>query len=333
MPIQVYDLAVLLAIGLALMAFRWTSLLVPSVLLFAFADEMLLATGVSLFWSLVFVKPRDWLPSSFRLLAILISLSFLSFSAFGFSLSALASAVMPWVLYPWLKSWLLENSGAVVVWVTMALLSLVRMSGEAVEVSMLEIMSCYFFFIVAWYRQIPPSLLSLSMLMGCLVLGAIALLDMRIACWVAAVLVFQLIDKWRWGGGDCMQSIWAWALGLVLPMTLMTGGSWTSGLTLFEVMFTLLLLWLAQQEACRLCVATARCREVVVSLMGARVGVLLWIFVCHQTMQPIDISIVAVVFCLSESARLARLLPVREQQILSSPCKGQWAMGLRESLR
>jgi hypothetical protein len=236
-------------------------------------------------------------------------------------------------MYPWLRDWSLSNSGAVVIWVTTSLFSLFRLSVLDVDPSLLDLMCCLFFFLVAWYRQIPPSLLLLSMMMGCCVLGGIALERPTMAGWLAFVLLLQLLDKWNWGRGRCLQQHWVWGIGALVPLTLLTSTGWQSQGNLLSLGFALLLMWFTQQEVCRLCVATARCREIVVSLMGARAGLVFWVALSQQPVQALDIFLLCVVLGLSEAAREGRLLPVRAEQILESPCKGKWAIGLQEELK
>jgi hypothetical protein len=67
--------------------------------------------------------------------------------------------------------------------------------------------------------------------------------------------------------------------------------------------------------------------------MGARAGLVFWVVLSQQPVQALDIFLLCVVLGLSEAAREGRLLPVRAEQILESPCKGKWAIGLQEELK
>jgi hypothetical protein len=194
-----------------------------------------------------------------------------------------------------------------------------------------------FWLLVAWYRQLPKVILSLSLALGVLMAGMMFLDQPLLALFFVLLMALQLGDKWIWGRGRCLLKVWSWGAIVLGAMTLVIRDLFVDStqvpLQALPLLMSVVLVWVSTQEVCRLCISTSKCRELLVTHMGSRTplifyGSLLLVGVTQQ-----DFAFLVLAVLMSETARLTKLRPVLESDILESPCRGEWAQWLLKKLR
>jgi hypothetical protein len=303
---------------------------------------------LAIFSMLVLLRRQGLKMFGHRANLMLSSLSFGAMALFygqGFFTCAIWM-LLPWVLYPQVQYWLSINSGGGAMLIPLVLMALFEglVWAEMTEPSRNEgasfvaswALSCFFFALIAWYRQLPVVILLFSSCFVVLMMTWLFMInEIEAMILLAALLSCQMLDKWFWGRGKCQNQFWGWASFVLLAMGFALwkdrGGSAFQP-SLFGLFSLLLLVWMGQQETCRLCVSVARCREMLVSLLSARAPlvVLLVYMFCGISELGVIFLMFSVMF--SEGMRQTALRPVTADQILQSPCRKTWAQRLRKSL-
>ena len=220
-----------------------------------------------------------------------------------------------------------ENSGGGSLWIPLGLALAV---GLAVERSATggTVASSFFTLLVAWYRQIPLLLRALSLLVGSSLLVEMSFVHPLPCLIVAAVLLLQIWDKWRWGRGECSLAFWSIST-LILWAAILTQLSPTS-VNAVQLVSLWGLTWWANRETCRLCLSTSRCRETVMSLMGARLPLLMGIALTMGPLHPLDLIWMSAFLMATEVSRSTSCRLVTAEMILESPCRKAWALDLQK---
>jgi hypothetical protein len=324
------DLYTLLGFTLTLLAFRFWWL-TPSALIFLMLGDQgmvycgLVATG----WAILYSRQQKiyW---SRRIAMILALLSLLAVIQAQQWLDTIALMVLPWSLWVVVQYGIARNSGGTAIWVPLMLsASYPALHGQNLGIS--GGVACLFFAMVAWYRQLPQHNLWASLWMSAGLLLALFFESVPWALLVLTMMSFQVLDKKCWGNGHCALKIWAWLGGVLILATLVVTPQVQTSLVQMLLLFALV--WLGQQETCRLCVSVARCREAVVSLMGARSALIFAVGTILLGYDERAWFITCWILLMAEAARFASLRPVTEAEILDSPCKGRWVQWILEGLK
>lgn len=252
---------------------------------------------------------------------------------------------LPFLMWSPICYWMSKNSGGGSVWIPCMLVALsLYLVRDDAKVAFGA--TCLFFVLVSWYRQIPVSILISSLLLGAV--GLFVLCFQGSFIWPLLVMLlalFQLLDKLLWARGLCLQRYWAWvslflvclALGFRMidfgvSSEMKTFSEWGMGLNVVGLVMLVVLMWMSSQEVCRYCIAPSRCRETLVSIMAARFPLLMLLGVLSVGLGALEIYFTIAVLLMAQSGRAVKLKPVTAEQILESPCRGEWASWLLKEL-
>jgi hypothetical protein len=332
------DAPTALAFLLGILSFRWWYL-GPAALAFISLGRdfplgaLILGVGLSLFDHMRRNEGPWWMNRpGVRKTYVLLLLSLLGTLLFWRQggVSAFIFAMLPWVWYRPIETWMSENSGGGAMWMPVLLVSclMVLLPQEDVSASFLEATVGAFFLLVAWYRKIPLMLKFLALVLGCSFWLSLSLHRIDLFLVMLGMALFQSLEGRPWGRGSCRQVPWSlytgivW-LGLLVTLPTPTSFGW------LPMVVLLIATQLLSQEVCRLCIASARCREGVFSIMASRMPLLFGIIWAMEGVHPVNLVWLYFFVLGAESTKSTQLRPTMGSAVLESPCRSGWEKSLQ----
>lgn len=235
-----------------------------------------------------------------------------------------ALAGLPFVLILPLSKWLKFNTGGSL-FLTPALCLgwlMIFLSGPELSSSM-QLLACmliYLMLLQAWYRQIPMVIKGL-LLFSAMVAPFWILGDhFELMLVMLGFLLHKLFSKWLWGKSFCHLQLGAWSqLGLIILAMALSPGT---EVNILHLGFACALLFMGAQESCRLCVAQAKCREIVLSWWVTNLPLLYLLLILSGLTPGHEIYLLLCFAALSqEVTRSFSLKPVKMDDLTENPCK------------
>lgn len=322
---------------LALVAFRWSWLWPSALITCAFSDHhrvfLLILCMIACF---LLAKRKDKFEVS-TLSRSLIQVGFLVGLAITWPdferdlLTLISVALVPVFLLKPLAHWLYYNSGGALflnAFVVFGWLMIYRDGPHLLDGSVvLGCMLVYLMLLMAWYRQIPIILkvlwLNSAIVAAIWVIGG----QLNLMILMMGFLMYAHFDKWLWGQRLCLLSMGVWAQAALIALALfLSAGSSTNTL---HLCFTLGLVFMSSQEVCRLCVASAKCREVVLSWWTAKCPLLYLLLILLGLVPSWEVFILLCFTGLSqEVSRALSLKPIKIGDLSENPCLEEFKLSL-----
>jgi hypothetical protein len=327
------DAATALAFLLAVLSFRWWVLGPASLVCLALGQDFAFgAVLVGLGLSLIDHMERDAGPwwknrPGVRKAQILFLLSLFGLVLFWgeVGLEPWGMALLPWLWYRPIETWMEKNSGGGVMWIPLLMASSLMVFFPRVGLSshFLEATLGAFFLLVAWYRRIPMGLKFLSLVLGCSFWLVLSFQRMDLFLVMLGMALLQALESWREGKSSCRKMPWALYFGVVWGGLLIYHEA-SADLVWLPMVLLLFGTHLLSEEICRLCLASTRCREKVFSVMASRLPLLFGLLWSMGSVNPMDLVWLFFFALGAESTKSVRLRPVTESVIQESSCRTEW---------
>lgn len=244
-----------------------------------------------------------------------------------------ALAGLPFVLILPLGKWLKINTGGALFLIPTLVLgwcSIFHAGSSPPESS--QLLAClliYLMLLMAWYRQIPAVIKFLLLL--CAMVAPFWLLggQPQLMLVLLGFLLHKLFSKWLWGKSFCQLQLAVWSqVGLIILALSLSG---RSEVNILHLCFSCALLFMGTQESCRLCVAEAKCREVVLSWWMAHLPLLYLLLILSGLKPGYEIYAILCFTALSqEVTRSVALKPIKIDDLTDNPCKDDFKVSLNE---
>lgn len=242
-----------------------------------------------------------------------------------------ALAGLPFVLILPLCKWLKSNTGGALFLTPALVLGWLSIFDAGPKVSensqVLACMLIYLMLLMAWYRQIPAVIKFLLLL--CAMVAPFWVLGGQVELMVVMLgfLLHKLFSKWLWGKSFCQLQLGVWSqAGLIILALSLSGGS---DVNVLHLCFSCALLFMATQESCRLCIAQAKCREVVLSWWMTHLPLLYLLLIISGLTPGYEIYLILCFTALSqEVTRSFGLKPIKIEDLSENPCKEDFKVSL-----
>ena len=243
-----------------------------------------------------------------------------------------ALAGLPFLLILPLSKWLQQNSGGSLFLTPFLWLSwlFIFMQGSHLSDAsvVLGCMLIYLMLLMAWYRQIPMVikflLLCSAMVASIWVLGN----HFNLTIVLFGFLLHKLLDKWSWSRSFCMLNFGVWIQACLVVLALILGEA-QNNLNLMHLCFACGLMFMSSQEVCRLCIASAKCREIVLNWWVAKLPLLYLLLILTGYSAGLEVFLILCFTALSqELTKDLALKPIKIEDLAENPCKEDFAVFL-----
>jgi len=266
-------------------------------------------------------EPRFWIH-----LGLLVGLSLTWPSLSEAFVSSILYALIPFLAIKPMYDWHVKNSGGSLYLTPFLMLGWLKVLSEPSDLPMSDSSVClacmfiYLMLLMAWYRQIP--IILKVILLACSIVASVWVFSVNLNLCIVfvAFILYSTFDKWLWGRSFCLLQLGTWfqAALITLAMILSHGAE----VSVLHLCFSLGMVFLGTQEVCRLCVASAKCREVVLSWWVAKSPLLYLLLILLGISPGVEILLLLCFTSLSqEVTRSLALKPIKIDDVTDSTCK------------